>query len=367
MINPNNLCMGCMNELAEGESICSKCGFSPEDYNRKRSGRTLAPMTILAGKYLLGKVLGEGGFGITYLAWDLNKEEKIAVKEYFPGALAYRNTRSSVEEYITPLNSTADTYYQKGLKSFVEEARNLKKFDAIPGIVSVKDFFYENKTAYIVMEYIEGMTLKQVMEKLESPMVWSQVLEVMHPVLKALEKIHREGIIHRDISPDNIIVGGDGKVTLIDFGAARFQTGNETKSLSVILKQGYAPVEQYQSRGKQGPWTDVYAVCATMYYMMSGIVPAESIERISEELLVPLSELQPDIPREISDAVSHGMKVLWQERSQDMQVLEAELYEKRKSGAEDPYPKLEWIDVVICIYLVIVIVVAISVVLFLLS
>ena len=164
MIDPNKLCMGCMTELSDVHEKCPKCGFSIEEYNQKRSSRALPPMTILAGKYLLGKVLGEGGFGITYLGWDLNKEEKIAVKECFPSGLVYRDSIMSGKGTVTVINDRQE-YFKKALKSFAQEAENLKRFNHCPGIVSVRDFFYENETAYIVMEYIEGVSLKEYLKQ----------------------------------------------------------------------------------------------------------------------------------------------------------------------------------------------------------
>ena len=325
MIDPNKLCMGCMTELSDVHEKCPKCGFSIEEYNQKRSSRALPPMTILAGKYLLGKVLGEGGFGITYLGWDLNKEEKIAVKECFPSGLVYRDSIMSGKGTVTVINDRQE-YFKKALKSFAQEAENLKRFNHCPGIVSVRDFFYENETAYIVMEYVAGKTLKQVMDDMNGAFKYQQVLEMIHPIMEILEKIHREGIIHRDISPENIILKEDGTVTLIDFGAARIQTGNETKSMSIILKHGYAPIEQYQSRSRQGPWTDVYALCATMYHLMSGKLPVSAADRVLEDSLEPLYKICLAVPLRISDVIGKGMKIKIEDRYQSMKELEDTMF-----------------------------------------
>ena len=332
MIDPNNLCMGCMTELSDVHEKCPKCGFSIEEYNQKRSSRALPPMTILAGKYLLGKVLGEGGFGITYLGWDLNKEEKIAVKECFPSGLVYRDTMMLEKETVTVINDRQE-YFKKALESFAQEAENLQRFNQCPGIVSVRDFFYENETAYIVMEYVEGKTLKQIMDEMNGAFKYQRVLEMLKPLMETLDRIHREGIIHRDISPENIILKEDGTVTLIDFGAARIQTGNETKSMSIILKHGYAPIEQYQSRSRQGPWTDIYALCATMYHLMSGKLPVSAADRVLEDSLEPLYKVYLAVPLRISDAISKGMKIKIEDRYQSMKELEEDLFSVAKETA----------------------------------
>mgnify|MGYP005758911667 CR=1 FL=1 len=328
MINPNNLCMGCMNELSEGKKLCPQCGFSMEAYEQKRSDRALPPLTILAGKYLLGKVLGEGGFGITYLAWDLNRERKVAIKEYFPSGLAFRDTKMTEKETVSISGGAMHEIYERGLKSFTAEAENLRRFQQTEGIVKVFDFIYENDTAYIVMEYAQGKTLKKVLEEYGGTMPYRAVLQIMKPLLEALGKIHKENIIHRDISPENIILDQEGKATLIDFGAARISTGNETKSMTIVLKHGYAPVEQYLSRGRQGSWTDIYAICATMYHLITGVIPQEATERMLEDTVVPIKRLKPEVPLAVTEAIEKGLAVKWEKRYQNVEELVRKLYGK---------------------------------------
>lgn len=272
MTDLEKLCPGCMRIVEDFEKPCPYCGFDKREYEKTRSYRTLPPGTILAGKYFLGKVIGEGGFGITYLAWEMNLEVPVAVKEYFPSGLATRDTQltGGKSKTVSVMAGDQGHYYQSGLRSFEQEARNLAKFQNLPGVVSVKDLFFENQTAYLAMEYIPGITMKQYLRSKGNRLDERTVLRLMRPVLESLDKVHRSGIIHRDISPDNILITADQKVTLIDFGAARMASGNDGKSMTILLKHGYAPVEQYQSKGRQGPWTDVYAICATMYRMISG-------------------------------------------------------------------------------------------------
>ena len=326
----NKLCYGCMREKENIDEICPYCGFNRFSYEKTRSTRALPLGTILNGKYFLGKVLGEGGFGITYLALDLNFEIPVAVKEYFPVGLASRDT--SIEgntENVSVITGEKKKYYEYGIKSFSSEAKNLARFQKTDGIISVKDFFLENSTAYLVMEYIEGKTLKQYLEEREFPLSEEETLRLIRPILNALQKIHEEGIVHRDISPENIMLAKDGRVVLIDFGAARISTGAETKSLTVLLKHGYAPVEQYQTQGKQGPYTDIYAVCATMYRMLSGKKPEEAIDRIVEDRVIPLEERRDiQVSYQVSSAIQKGLSIQAWDRYQTVEELIYNLYEK---------------------------------------
>lgn len=332
MIDPNKVCLGCMRETA-GEEICPYCGFSLKNYEAERNIRILPAATILNGKYLVGKVIGDGGFGITYLALDLNLQVPVAIKEYFPVGLASRDTADGKNETLSLLSGDKERFYKMGLHSFSEEAQSLAKFREVSGVVSVNDFFYENGTAYLVMEYIQGKSLKKYMKECNGTLPEAKVLEIMRPILDALAQIHKQGIIHRDISPENIMLSDSGEVLLIDFGAARTATGAETKSLTVLLKHGYAPVEQYQTKGKQGPWTDIYAVCATMYRMLSGILPDEAVERMVQDNLVPLEKLNRNgdgilVSHHVSAAIQKGLAVRPENRYQNVGKLITDLYGK---------------------------------------
>lgn len=337
MIDPNCLCLGCMGIRESEEGSCPYCGFDEEKYLNTVSARVLRPKTILAGKYMLGKVLGEGGFGITYLGWDLNLEQKIAIKEYFPVGLATRDMRNDDSALFSIVSGDKQKFYSMGLNNFALEAKNLAKFQNLPGVVSVKDFFYENQTAYLVMEYLDGINLKQYMVS-EKKKCFSEeeTLKIMKPIIDALIMIHKTGLIHRDISPENIIMTKDGLIKLIDFGAARMAVGAETQSLTVLLKHGYAPIEQYQTSGKQGPWTDVYALCATMYYLISGIVPQAAIDRIMEDKVenlwsespcaVSLERMEKQVSKRVSDIIEKGLSVKIAERYQNVEELKRALY-----------------------------------------
>ena len=334
MTDLEKLCPGCMRIVEDFEKPCPYCGFDKREYEKTRSYRTLPPGTILAGKYFLGKVIGEGGFGITYLAWEMNLEVPVAVKEFFPSGLATRDTQltGGKSKTVSVMAGDQGHYYQSGLRSFEQEARNLAKFQNLPGVVSVKDLFFENQTAYLAMEYIPGITMKQYLRSKGNRLDERTVLRLMRPVLESLDKVHRSGIIHRDISPDNILITADQKVTLIDFGAARMASGNDGKSMTILLKHGYAPVEQYQSKGRQGPWTDVYAICATMYRMISGKVPEEAVDRIENDRVKPLTMLAREenfqVSRRVSDVIQKGLSVSASHRYQNVRSLIQELYEE---------------------------------------
>lgn len=322
-----NYCMGCMSPLADGRK-CSKCGFDFSTYNVSK--RCLAPGTILAGRYMAGRVIGEGGFGITYIGRDLVLDIVIAVKEYFPLACGVRGSRECKDNTIYVNQDNEDNIYQKGLDRFYKEAKILSQFHMLEGIVLVRDFFYENQTAYIVMDYINGINLKKYVKE-NGKIPGDKALQLMQPVIQSLGVIHQAGIIHRDISPDNLIMAEDGRLVLVDFGSAQIEEGNITRSITVMFKRGFTPEEQYTSRGKQGAWTDIYALCATIYYMLTGIVPDEAVERMLDDKLEGLSGF-PDI--NISgiqkDAVMRGISVKPEERFQTTQELYDILYNEDK-------------------------------------
>ncbi|MBS6194162.1 MAG: protein kinase [Clostridiales bacterium] len=339
MVNVERLCRGCMRLMPEGEEKCPVCGYDRK-METEESGKCLSVDTILNGRYLLGSVLGEGGFGITYIAFDLIQEEAVAIKEYFPVGLAVRNEVSGVE--VLELPGEAGMHFRSGLRRFRQEGENLSKFQSLPGIVTIRDFFSENGTAYLVMDFIEGRSLKQYMQWYQrdrggESMEYTVALALMEPVMESLAKIHGAGIIHRDVSPDNILVNEEGKVTLIDFGSARTEAvGQDYRSVTVMVKHGYAPEEQYRTHGNQGPWTDVYALSATLYHMISGKLPMEAVERLYHDELIPLKQLNLPlpVPGEISDIIEKGMAVRAEKRYQGMEEMYQALKEARQREAE---------------------------------
>lgn len=304
----------------------------------KQNTRCLSVNTILAGKYLVGPVLGQGGFGITYKGFDLNMETYVAIKEYFPVELVSRDTTTMYGDKVLSLGGEKSQTYQYGLKKYIAEAQSVSQFADTPGVVSIKDFFFENETAYIVMEYIEGQNLKEYLKEHGGKVAEEEALNIMKPVAKALSQIHAAGIIHRDISPENIMLTFVAKepkteiksVKLIDFGAARMSSTNDQKSLTIILKHGYAPEEQYRTHGDQGTWTDVYAFCAVLYKMMTGATPVQAMDRLFQDELQPVSRRGVKVSKNTEAAIMKGLAVKKENRIETMQELISILYEGNK-------------------------------------
>jgi serine/threonine protein kinase len=315
--------MKCMRPT-EGAASCPYCGFAGEETYQLN---VLRPGTILRNQYLLGKPLGQGGFGITYIARDLNLDMRVAVKEYYPNGYAIRNVENSDRVTITDERLRMDI--QKGRDSFLKEARTLAGFKGTPGIVDVLSCFEANGTAYIVMEYLEGETLgHRLKRELFSA---DEIFELIDPILNTLETIHRQKVIHRDISPDNVMMLPDGRLKLMDFGAARLMNYDNQLSMSVVLKAGYAPLEQYSAKGEQGPWTDIYALCATIYKCITGITPEVIIDRMTEDKLKWPSEMGFHISVRQEAVLKKGMAVFQNNRFQSI----AELREALKENGDD--------------------------------
>ena len=309
-------CNHCMRELPfESAAFCPFCGKNP---NEKNAPHRLAAGTVLHGRYLIGNSLGEGGFGITYVGLDQTLDIKVAVKEYFPSGVANRTNTFSNEVSLN-LEKYADSY-QRGKEGFLREAKSIAKFSNEKGIVDVRDFFTENNTAYIVMEFLDGVDLREHVNK-NGAMDAQKLFDMLLPIMRSLDKMHKANIIHRDISPNNIMLLKDGTLKLMDFGAARQFSRDDDKSLSVVIKHGFAPYEQHTSHGKQGPWTDVYALCATIYACITGNVPLSSLDRVVNDDLKKPSELGVAIPEKLENALMKGLAVIPQDRLQNMGEL----------------------------------------------
>ena len=281
----------------------------------EKNSYSLQRNTGLIGRYVIQEVLGQGGFGITYLGIDKLYGNKVAIKEYYPQKIAMR--KAQYEDVVTVTSIEEKNNYDKGKKRFLDEAQVMARFNKNEGIVKILDFFEANNTAYIVMEYLEGITLKQYLGKY-GVLQFRNLIEMMLPLLEALIEIHSQGLIHRDISPDNIMVQHNGKLKLMDFGAARDYTESGNKSLTVILKPGYAPPEQYQTHGVQGPWTDIYALCATIYKCLTGITPPDAIARVMDDKFKEPDQLDGKLSPDIKKILWKGMNIFPEERYQDI-------------------------------------------------
>ena len=316
-------CINCLEEV-EGSYLypCVQCGWSPDQYSE--TGLYLSPGTILNNQYQIGKMLGHGGFGITYLAWDNLLHRRLAIKEYMPRDFATRNaTNSTISIYA----GAATESFAYGLERFLDEARTLAKFQQYAGIVSVLNVFYGNSTGYMVMEYVEGRTLKDYL--LEKGLLsWELTLQLFMPIMDALREVHKGGIMHRDISPDNIYLCNDNRIKLLDFGSARYALGGHSLSLSVVVKPGYAPEEQYRAKGKQGPWTDVYSVAASMYRCICGEVPPDALDRLDEDELVAPSNLGIQISQKAEAALMSALAIKANDRTQSIEAFQQEIWDQ---------------------------------------
>ena len=327
----HKICYGCMRGKTQSP-ICEHCGFDERNLNLNHQ---LPIGTILNNQYVLGRVLGQGGFGITYIGWDRVLDMPVAVKEYFPNGTVYRNIGMgpNVQSYL----GDDETVFQKHKKRFIREARSLAQLSAIPEIVQVKNFFEANNTAYIVMEYVNGITLKNYIKSLGRPLTIAETMQIMEPVIKGLLAVHERGLIHRDISPDNIMLQADGGIKIIDFGTVRYMNdAQRSKSTESVLKPGYAPMEQYNSKGNIGTWTDVYAICATICYCLSGEVPADAPSRLESGEELTYLEKIPGVSKQLVRILQKGMKIRLADRTATLSVLYNQLYKGVDLPDADP-------------------------------
>ena len=306
-----HLCYNCFSQRESPEGPCPYCGFDLAE-NTKKFPVALRAGTVLNNRYVVGRVLGQGGFGITYLAFDTQLQTKVAVKEYMPNDIATRIEGATVSVAM----DTKKDDFTYGAERFQEEARTLAKFIGHPNIAGVSSYFDANDTSYFVMDYIEGISFKSYIGNAGGRVSVDEALNIMIPVLRALTAVHQEGFIHRDVTPDNIYISKDGNVKLLDFGSARYSIGDKSKSLDVILKVGYAPKEQYIRRGRQGPYTDVYSCAACLYAALTGVLPPESLERLDQDELVPVSQAGIEIPEWLDRAILKGLAVQPEDRFQ---------------------------------------------------
>ncbi|MBO5468129.1 MAG: serine/threonine protein kinase [Lachnospiraceae bacterium] len=278
------------------------------------SSRALACGMHISDNYIIDHVIGEGGFGITYCCIRVSNNEKVAIKEYFPGALAYRMDDTQVLPY-----SHQEALFEQGRRHFQTEASILAAFPQLSHIVNIKDILETNGTIYLVMEYIEGITLKQYISD-NGPLAFDEFIELLYPVMQDLIQIHSKGLLHRDISPDNLILGTDNQLHLIDFGSASLKSTAASDRKTVILKSGYAPPEQYLPTGKLGAWTDVYGICATIYYTITGFPPTDALERLQGATLPSLMDHAP-IRSWQAEVIYHGLQIASADRYQSIDAL----------------------------------------------
>lgn len=330
-------CPGCM-QLKSDSPVCEHCGY---DERRQNAPHQLPAGTVLKEQYLVGKVLGQGGFGITYLGWDMYLDAPVAIKEYYPTGAVMRECDITLS--VNDCTKGDGSRFKNSRERFLREAKMLARFSDVPQIVQVRNFFLANNTAYIIMEYVKGITLKQYVEDHGGSLSVEETMEILRPVMEALCMVHKTGLVHRDITPDNIMMLPEGGAKLLDFGAVReINTGEQeqkaSKSTAAILKQGYAPLEQYQKKGNLGPWTDVYGLSATMYYCLTGEVPPEAPERVLTGETLNIRSLAPGLTERQEAAIVHGMALRVEDRTESVDQLYQELFD---ASVPDPEPPAE--------------------------
>ncbi|MEN8219063.1 MAG: bifunctional serine/threonine-protein kinase/formylglycine-generating enzyme family protein [Pseudomonadota bacterium] len=329
-------CPGCF-EHKGSLSVCPHCAY---DENERRSPLILPPRTLLQGQFRIGRMLGKiGGFGITYLAWDEKLETRVAIKEYLPRDLA---GRESGQSQIVPHSREEESPFRDGLKKFIQEARTLALMDH-NNIVRVRHFFEENGTGYLVMDYYEGVTLGAYVKQKGGKLSEKLAVDILILVLDGLREVHRHHFLHRDVKPQNIYLTTDGRIILLDFGAARQAVTARTRSLSVVYTPGYAPYEQYLSRGNQGPWTDIYGAAATLYFMVVGKAPPEAQERVLKDSI----EYPKTLSTRLHKALVPALAVKTQDRPQTVAQWQQMLWGKPSSKlipqpAQNQAPKMKW-------------------------
>lgn len=316
--NNRNICLYCFGDL-NSDRVCSACGKKADD--TPNAPHQLPKRSLLKKRYLIDRAIGEGGFGITYSAWDVTTGKHVAIKEYYPSGYVSRDPRSCQIIINSKQNHAATN---RGLKRFIDEAQHLSSVNNLEGIVSVYDFFSANNTAYIVMEYLDGISLKRYVRR-KGKLDATTALTILKPVILSLGAVHKTGLIHRDVSPDNILITKTNEVKLIDFGASK-EANPDGQSVSIVLKQGFAPEEQYRLHGEQGPWTDVYALGVTIYYCITGQLPPESIQRMYDDTIIPPSGLGAKITERQERALMKALAVFAKDRYRSMADFAADVY-----------------------------------------
>ena len=319
-------CYHCMHQIEkETARFCPQCRRSLAV--QPVSEKYLQPGTILQGRFLVGYTLGVGGFGNTYIGWDQKLLRKVAVKEFYPKQYCCRDADRTT---VIVTEEKQQERFRAGLKQFLEEARNVAALKEVPGIVEISSYFEENETGYIVMEYLEGMDVKHILSRTGGRKEYEWCRRVVLTVLYTLREIHNRGVIHRDIAPDNVFVTREGIIKLIDFGAAKHVSALSDTGSEIMLKAGYAPIEQYSRTASQGPCTDLYAAAALFYRMLTGQRPIPANERLEQDGLISPSDMGIAIPEqaEMGMMVCLNVQPKYRLQSADefMEALEGKYY-----------------------------------------
>lgn len=304
-----NICPNCF-QFSMQATRCEHCGW--ELISKGSRNGVLPELTKLHDRYLIGRTLGIGGFGVTYIAYDTFTSERRAIKEFMPLDIAVRNGIEVVESSANNLE-----IFEHCRKNFINEARILASVNSDPCIVKIYDYFRENNTAYLVMELLEGSTLRQMIRD-EGALSPELATKMMLEIGSALMTVHEKGILHRDISPENIYYTKQGLFKLLDFGASRYYISEKSQSLSVFLKPGFAPPEQYSSHGNQGPWTDVYGLAATYYNALTGYTLSDTMDRLAGKEYTPIQEFVSNFSPKNIRVIDKALSLNYKDRFSDI-------------------------------------------------
>lgn len=323
----NQVCINCFKET-NGYEICPHCGCVQND--KPKQLNHLYPFVELNNRYIIGRVVNNGGFGVVYKAYDKNLSTIVAIKELFPTQNSMVTRVPGTTNVITYSGEKGE-HFENQKKRFLTEAKTMSKLSYCESIVDVYDFFEENNTAYLVMEFLDGITLREYMNMYPEKMSFKDTIDIIEPVMKALIAVHKENIIHCDVSPDNVFITENGKVKLIDFGAAKLSEDEKEKSITVVAKPGYTPPEQYRSKSKIKPYTDVYATGAMIYRMVTNKLPEESVDRLEKDELAKPTSLGADIPLYAEKSIMKAMALDENARFKNMQDFLLALKGKKKA------------------------------------
>lgn len=330
-------CYGCMRELPAADERCPHCGYDRRAVTFNRNH--LTPGSELSGRYVIGRALGLGSFGNTYIGWDTQENVCVTIKEFLPSMFAYHRAGDQQVQFYSP---EGRTLFEKGLQTFCEETSVLQRLTEAESISRIIDYVSENGTGYAVMEYLSGETLKAHLAQCRT-MEFSEAMDVLAPVLRTLDLVHASGLLHRDISPDNIFLCEDGRVKLLDFGSAQFDLLQDSEGLPMVLKHGYAPLEQYVPHMLAGPWTDVFGAAATLYKMITGIVPPDVMQRQRKDKIIPPSDVDCAIPEGAEAALMRALSLQPEDRYATAQAFLNALTEGEDAQRElKRLPKAVW-------------------------
>ncbi len=311
------LCMGCMNELDEN-GVCHYCSYT-DDIPHLQS--YLAPHTVLGDRYIVGKMLSYNGEGASYICYDMVAKTKAVLREYMPDTLCEREMNSN----NIVINPECLAKYKTYMSEFMEMNRTLTRMRNVRSICTAKDMFNENNTCYVILEYVEGVSLKKFLQANRGYLKWEQVRKLFMPLFTTLSIIHNAGIIHRGIAPENIIVTTQGELKLTGFSISSIRSSGT--ALSPEFYSGFTAPEQYSSLEWQGTWTDVYSIGAVIYRILTGYVPPDAFNRMNNDTMIPASRINPHIPRHVSNVLMNAMEVRSTERIPTINDLINELFD----------------------------------------